>query len=202
MGRNTKRQSRWNVNHKTRSGLVRWRYLGRQNRHPSSSVRVMSIGMYLQKSPGKKRCSVPRGGGLGADWHNSQGFWIAFAWNCSAICRIRNQTLVHFVSASSGTFPNCITALWLMLWLEPLILWVPQIEPWLKHFIPWTLLPVLARVRVLVRSRTVCSCRKKNTKKWRLALPCALRSHDYHVTGSANQNADMQIKTKQKKREK
>lgn len=121
MGRNTKRQSRWNVNHKTRSGLVRWRYLGRQNRHPSSSVRVMSIGMYLQKSPGKKRCSVPRGGGLGADWHNSPGFWIAFAWNCSAICRIRNQTLVHFVSASSGTFPNCITALWLMLWLEPLI---------------------------------------------------------------------------------
>ena len=43
---------------------------------------------------------------------------------------------------------------------------------------------------------------KNNNKKWRLALPCALRSHDYHVTGSANQNADMQIKTKQNKKKK
>ena len=43
---------------------------------------------------------------------------------------------------------------------------------------------------------------KNNNKKWRLALPCALRSHDYHVTGSANQNADMQIKTKQNKTQK
>ena len=39
---------------------------------------------------------------------------------------------------------------------------------------------------------------KNNNKKWRLALPCALRSHDYHVTGSANQNAEMQIKYKKK----
>ena len=36
------------------------------------------------------------------------------------------------------------------------------------------------------------------TKQWRLALPCAVRSHDYHVTGSANQNAEMQIKYKKK----
>ena len=49
-----------------------------------------------------------------------------------------------------------------------------------------------------------CTCTLKNclllqkndNKKWRLALPCALRSHDYHVTGSANQNAEMQIKYK------
>ena len=28
---------------------------------------------------------------------------------------------------------------------------------------------------------------KKQQKNGCLALPCALRSHDYHVTGSANQ---------------
>ena len=39
---------------------------------------------------------------------------------------------------------------------------------------------------------------EKQQKNGRLALPCALRSHDYHVTGSANQNADMQIKYKKK----
>ena len=38
----------------------------------------------------------------------------------------------------------------------------------------------------------------ENNKNGRLALPCALRSHDYHVTGSANQNADMQIKYKKR----
>ena len=42
---------------------------------------------------------------------------------------------------------------------------------------------------------------KSNKKNGRLALPCALRSHDYHVTGSANQNADMQIKYKKRKNE-
>ena len=41
---------------------------------------------------------------------------------------------------------------------------------------------------------------KNNDKKWRLALPCALRSHDYYVTGSANQNAEMQIKYKKKEK--
>ena len=40
---------------------------------------------------------------------------------------------------------------------------------------------------------------KKQQKNGRLALPCALRSHDYHVTGSKNQNADMQIKYKKRK---
>ena len=41
---------------------------------------------------------------------------------------------------------------------------------------------------------------KKQQKNGRLALPCALRSHDYHVTGSANQNADMQIKYQKKEK--
>ena len=39
---------------------------------------------------------------------------------------------------------------------------------------------------------------EKQQKKWRLALPCALRSHDSHVTGSPNQNAEMEIKQKKK----
>ena len=39
---------------------------------------------------------------------------------------------------------------------------------------------------------------EKQQQNGRLALPCALRSSDYHVTGSANQNADMQIKYKKK----
>ena len=41
---------------------------------------------------------------------------------------------------------------------------------------------------------------KKQQKNGRLALPCALRSHDYHVTGSANQNAGMQIKYPKKEK--
>ena len=41
---------------------------------------------------------------------------------------------------------------------------------------------------------------EKQQQKWGLALPCALRSHDYHVTGSANQNAEMQIKYKKKEK--
>ena len=39
---------------------------------------------------------------------------------------------------------------------------------------------------------------KNNNKKWRPAIPCALRSHDSHVTGSPNQNAEMEIKQKKK----
>ena len=57
-------------------------------------------------SIGKKRYRVPRGEGLGVAWHNSSSVWIAFA--CSLSCpmtgRIRNQTLVHFVSDNRLAF--------------------------------------------------------------------------------------------------
>ena len=45
-----------------------------------------------------------------------------------------------------------------------------------------------------------CLLLQKTTKNGRLALPCALRSHDYLVTGSANESADMQIKYKTKEK--
>ena len=60
---------------------------------------------------------------------------------------------------------------------------------------------------VTLNIQCTCTCTLKNClllqkttnkKNGRLALPCALRSHDYHVTGSVNQNADMQIQYKKK----
>ena len=69
----------------------------------------MSIRIFPQKPKhaiGKKRYRVPRGEGLGVAWHNSSSVWIAFA--CSVSCpmtgRIRNQTLVHFVSDNRKAF--------------------------------------------------------------------------------------------------
>ena len=90
-------------------------------------------------------------------------------------------------------------------------LWVPQIEPWLKHLFPeYCFLYLLQKCHfkytvyvslyLYLYVEELFALTENNNKKWRLALPCVLRSHDYHVTGGANQNADMQIKTKQKKK--